>query len=204
MASILLSGLGTLVLLGTLWMVRNRGHARTSRPLITPALDRWPFAAGLRNLAQRANSSLRFRTAQQEAVAYQIWNKKLPVTGRVLEQIRRIAKSNEPFSGLLVSTHPPTIKIMENGTIPVVTRLIPTEDFHAKSLNEVPHEALVATFHTHRSDLSVFEHDERIFKLVDALAGPKIHIVGSSRGLRFYIGRGGPASVTRDRNEEVR
>jgi hypothetical protein len=136
--------------------------------------------------------------------AYELCNKKLPIAGKVLEQVRGLAKSNEPFSGILVSTHPPTIKIMESGTMPVVTQLIPIENFDANNLNRISHKDLVATFHTHRSDLAVFEHDERIFKLVDAFAGPKIHIIGSVRGLRFYRARGSPAMTTRDRNVEVR
>jgi len=204
--SIVLSLIATAALYGIIWMIRNgrRRCVSTPRPFDVPN----SLYARLRNLTSTANRALRFRTPMVTPAyrtgAYELCNKKLPIAGKVLEQVRGLAKSNEPFSGLLISTHPPTIKIMESGTMSVVTRLIPIEDFDANNLNRISHEDVVATFHTHRSDLSVFEHDERIFRLVDAFAGPKIHIIGSVRGLRFYRARGSPAMTTRDRNVEVR
>jgi hypothetical protein len=159
--------------------------------------------ARLRNLASTANRTLRFhtQTPTHSTVAFEVWRGKLPITGKVLEQVRRLARSNEHFSGFLVSTHPPTIKIMESGPTPVVTRLLPVEDFDPDNLNKISHEDLVGTFHTHCSELSAFEHDERIFRVVDALAGPKIHIIGSVRGLRFYRARGGSTSFSAARQE---
>jgi hypothetical protein len=182
-------------------MIRKRRHVPT--PQSFAARIQRPFIR-LRNLARQANSSLRFRTPQRQTAAYEVWNKRLPVTSKVLEQIRSLAKSGEPFSGLLVSTHPVTMRMTQDGATPIVTRLIVVKDLVPPNFSGIDCKDLVATFHTHHSRLDVLEHDERLFRIVDAFAGPKIHIIASVRGLRFYSARGGPALVTRDRNVEVR
>jgi len=202
LGSIVASLIATAVLSAVVWMIWNlvRRRVSSTRRFASPI----PLHARLRNLASTANRRPRFSTPQtaiRQASAYEVWDGRLPTTGKVLEQVKGLARSNVQFSGLLVSTHPPTIKVMEGGSMPIVTRLIPVGGFDSGNLNQTIPEELVATFHTHRSDLSIFEHDEQLFKLVDAFAGPKIHVIGAVRGLRFYRARDGPALVTRDRLE---
>jgi hypothetical protein len=126
------------------------------------------------------------------------------MTRKVLEQVRSLARSNEPFFGVLVSTHPPTIGMTENGPIPLVTRLIAVKDLDPSNFDGVSPEDLVATFHTHQSKLEVLEHDESAFRIIDAFAGPRIHIIGSMNGLQFYHARHSPPAINRNNNSEVR
>jgi len=204
--SIIMSLVVTAALYGIIWVIRNgrRRQVSTPRPFIVPM----SVPIGLRNFARRAGRALRFRTAGTERDAprtanYVVWNERLPVTRKVLEQVRALAKSNEPFFGALVSTHPPTIKIARHIALPIVTQLVAVRDLDPSNLGGVTRDDLVATFHTHRSDLSVLEHDERTFRLVDAFAGPKIHIIGSVKGLQFYRARHGPVFTKRDSKSEV-
>lgn len=202
--SIVMSLIATAALYGIIWMFRNgrRRNVLTARPFVAPVFP------ALRNFARRANRALRFRTVGTErnvsqTAAYVIWNQRLPITRKVLEQIRGLAKSNEPFSGLLVSSHPATIKMTENGPMPIVTCLIAVKDLDASNLSGTACDDMVATFHTHRSSLETLEHDERLFRVIDAFAGPKLHIVGSAKGLQFYRARN-PVVIKRDNKTEVR
>jgi hypothetical protein len=208
--SIVLSIIAAAAVFAILWMLRRRRYLPTLRPIVTPFVQ-GPrlMSAGLRNFAHRANRTMRFHTAESKRVDtrptnYEIWSNKLPMTRKVLEQVRSLAKSNEPFFGVLVSTHPPTIGMTGNGPIPLVARLIAVKDLDPSSLGDISGGDLVATFHTHRSRLDVLEHDENAFRVIDAFAGPKIHIIGSVNGLQFYHTRHSPVVIKRDNSPEVR
>jgi len=207
--SVAVSLIATAVVFGILWVLSRR-HLLTLRPIVVPVVQRRrALSAGLRSIVHRAGRRLRFRTVKQEMAGtrfatYKDWDNKLPMTKKVLEQVIGLARSNEPFFGVLVSTHPPTIKMTKNGPMPIVTRLVAVNNLDPSSFNGIAHEDLVATFHTHRLRLDVLEHDERLFRVVDAFAGPKIHIIGSVKGLQLYCARSSPVVIKRDSKLEVR
>jgi len=194
--------------LGNLWVIRRRKSLASLRSMDIPFVQRHPLlSTRLGGLVSKR--TMRFRTPETrrddaEHGTYEIWSNKLPMTRKVLEQVRSLAKSNEPFFGVLVSTHPPTIGMTGNGPIPLVARLIAVKDLDPSSLGDISGGDLVATFHTHRSRLDVLEHDENAFRVIDAFAGPKIHIIGSVNGLQFYHTRHSPVVIKRDNSPEVR
>lgn len=118
---------------------------------------------------------------------YVLCNDPLPMSNQVHEQICALARSPTPNSALLLSTSPPTIKMTESGPAPVVTELrsVPSlENFQGLSKDA---RNTVGSFHNHLNDLSLSQHDSRIFQNLDRLLGPKYHVVGSRQGLRIYV-----------------
>jgi len=123
------------------------------------------------------------------------WNNTLPMKWEVLEQIRSLAKTGSICSAYLVSTDPPTIKMTPDGPMPVVDRLILMQNGFG---NQSVPPNVVATYHTHPEGLDILDHDERLFTVIDALIGPKVHIIASPAGLRYYCASDGPEITPRD------
>lgn len=201
--------IGTIAISGILWMMRKRKPLATLRFADIPFGRHQLLSRRLGSFTRRTNRALRFHTPggeidNEQQATYEIWNNKLPMTRKVLEQVRGLAKSSEPFFGVLVSSHPPTIGMTENGPMPLVTRLIAVKDLDPSNFDGVSPEDLVATFHTHQSKLEVLKHDESTFRIIDAFAGSRIHIIGSMNGLQFYHARHSLPAINRNNNSEVR
>lgn len=135
---------------------------------------------------------------------YKPWSKRLPTSRSVIDHIHIAARQETPLYAVLLTTSPPTLKITEEGQLPVVTelKLVRTlEDVQSLTQSTMP-ERIVATFHNHLERLDVLPHDARIFLNVDSQLGTKLHLIGSKKGMQFYSVNGDDPAIPSSRERE--
>ena len=137
----------------------------------------------------RANNSGREASNQSN---YKLYNDLLPMTKPIFQQFTALTKSSDPVECLLLSTEPPTMKVVDKKILPVITAIETVElesfpQYHTK----LP-KTVVATYHQHETGTEILNHDERIFQTVDELMQPKLHIIGAAGKYRIYCARDGP------------
>lgn len=137
----------------------------------------------------RANNSGAEVSSQS---SYKLYNDLLPMTKQIFQQFTALTKSSSPVECLLLSTNPPTMKVIDKKILPVITAIenVELENF-PQFYTELP-KTVVATYHQHETKTEILNHDERIFQTVDDLMRPKLHIIGAAGKYRIYCARDGP------------
>ena len=193
---------------------RTGSTAGISRRRLRLALPRPLFRGGpLRFQSQATQSATQpqqtggmadLGTVSRPSGDYRPWNKRLPVSRRVIDQIHIAAKQETPISAVLLTTSPPTVKLTEDGSLPVVTelKLVSTLEEVQLLTQTVPPERIVATFHNHETQLDVLPHDAKLFLGVDSQLGNKLHLIGSRRGIQFYSANGDDPEIPSSRERE--
>jgi hypothetical protein len=142
--------------------------------------------SGRIRVIRKGNESIQRLTTDQVFINYQAWNGQLPMSRQVHDQLRALANNPTPVSAVLLSTNPPTIKITRTGPTPIVTELKTVTSLENLQTFPTSDRSTIGTFHNHLKDSQLLEHDVGIFEKFDKWAGPKYHIIGSPKGLRFY------------------
>ncbi len=132
--------------------------------------------------------------------AYKAWRGSLPLLSSTLGEMRNLCRSPTPKFGLLLSTPIPTIAIGRNGAFPIATEIrgITSDEMENPETlaRQFTKRRIVATFHTHATDLSLLPHDEKLFGNLDHQLGTRLHVIGSSKGFQFYLSNGSPRGKT--------
>ena len=123
---------------------------------------------------------------------YKLYNDLLPMTKPIFQQFTTLTKSSDPVECLLLSTDPPTMKVIDKKILPVITAIETVElESFPQYYTKLP-KTVVATYHQHETNTDMLSHDERIFQTVDGLMQPKLHIIGAAGKYRIYCARDGP------------
>lgn len=170
------------------------------------AVDRPPMRNPGNHVRLAGRGSGFQRKEAQDLASYESWSGQIPMTKESHDLLCALAGNTTPISALLITTSPPSIGMTKDGPVPIVTQLktlTTLEDM--QNLPQSDSNNVVADFHNHSECLELLEHDARLFRRIDNLLGPKLHIIGSKRGLRIYAtSNHDPAVFNLRENEERR
>jgi hypothetical protein len=142
----------------------------------------------------RANSGPE-ASKQLPASNYKLHNDLLPMTKQIFQQFTALTKSSDPVECLLLSTDPPTMKVIDKKIVPVITGIENAElETFPQYYTKLP-KTVVATYHQHKTSTEILNHDKRIFQTIDSLIQPKLHIIGAAGKYRIYCAHGGPVII---------
>jgi hypothetical protein len=143
-------------------------------------------------LRWRSKSAVPSKSFRHEALdqrpRFVALNAKIPITSTVYRNVRAMGGHPEPFSAILKTTNPPTLKKTSDGMFPIVTELQVVESFDAlSSFNQEQKPCVVGTLHNHRNDYALAESCERKLATMDLVFGRQlIHIVVCPKGMQLY------------------
>jgi hypothetical protein len=167
----------------------NRNKIAELRRQYVPNFSQIPLPARRRRFIwTRANNS----KPESNQGNYKLHNDLLPMTKPIFQQFTTLTKSPDPVECLLLSTDPPTVKVIDKKILPVITAIETVElESFSQYYTKLP-KTVVATYHQHETNTDMLSHDERIFQTVDGLIQPKLHIIGAAGKYRIYCARDGP------------